>query len=258
MLSAGMVRSGSTFQFNVLRLLLESASLTDLISGYDWDVDWRGMHTYNLVKCHNCTVVVTEGEWDSITVFTVHRDLRDVCASSMKTRIKPDCDRLNLCFNYYAEVSKLADADWKYEDVIVEPERFVVDAAQLLNRQVPGVLIKDANATDVVAQINAMVANLPNVLETIKVNETDKGIYPGGTIPGSNLVFIGDKSQFFLNHRSNGSWGSFKKELNTSHCLEISKQYKMYLDRFAYPGQEACLKSSIVQVSRALLSILTH
>lgn len=241
--AGGMTRAGSTFQFNVLRLLLESASVSDFVSGYEFNVDWKGKHAYSLLKCHNCTRVMKEVEWDSVTVFTIHRDLRDVCASSKQTRVDGKCIRLKECFEYYSDVARKAHVDWQYEDVIADPNRFVMNAVDNLNRHVPGVFIKEVNATNIVAQINAMVANLPKALENSSGRKEKNGLKPGEAIPNLKMLYVGDKSQFFVNHRSNGSWGSFKKALTREHCIAITKQYKEYFDEFLYPGEKACMGS---------------
>jgi hypothetical protein len=78
--AAGMSRSGSTWQFNALRLLLESSG-ESVYSFWidDWDSEKARPARILLVKIHQISPALAQAAW---CCFTCHRDLRDVAMSS--------------------------------------------------------------------------------------------------------------------------------------------------------------------------------
>ena len=90
-ISAGMIRSGSTWQFNCLRVIMKQAGLDPVTY---WVDDYKGEGGNVLIKAHEYKGALTEGA----TVFTCEREGEQI-RESMKRRAaylakNPD-DRFN-------------------------------------------------------------------------------------------------------------------------------------------------------------------
>ena len=123
--AAGMPRSGSTWQFNALRLLLESSG-QGIYSFWieDWDSE-KARHAQSLlVKIHEISPMLA---WASWRCFTCHRDLRDIAVSAAdlaradgyKVDIVPMMQETRKAHEFWRRVSVL---DIPYEQVVADPE----------------------------------------------------------------------------------------------------------------------------------------
>jgi hypothetical protein len=88
--SAGMMRSGSTWLFNALRLLLQAAD--EPVYAF-WINDWQPREArgarYLLVKLHEANERLGDAPW---RCYTCHRDLRDVAVSLRDMGLAEDGD----------------------------------------------------------------------------------------------------------------------------------------------------------------------
>jgi hypothetical protein len=97
---AGMPRSGSTWMFNAVRLLLKNAALPDFASGFVDDKEELLQHGTALIKLHRFRPDLAA---KADVVLTSHRDLRDVAASAHRI--------------FHTEFSTAAISGWVREQV---------------------------------------------------------------------------------------------------------------------------------------------
>lgn len=222
-LTGGLTQSGSTLQYNIVRLLMESVDPEDFIAGYVWNVNPAPIHKYAVLKCHDCAHFLNNPKWTTKTVFTIHRDIRDIAASRKKKGYPHDEKELRKLIGMYETVANQAHADWQYEDVIKNGAEFVSEAAAMLNRAVPG--------------INITVVDAEGILATIKEAATNFEAHHEKTADGKMKQ---DEFQFYKQHIRDGKWGSFKTVFNQSVCLDLSDTFDDYLKKHEYPLREAC------------------
>jgi hypothetical protein len=130
--AAGMPRSGSTWLFNALRLLLESSGQG--IYSF-WIEDWNGEKARNaqtlLVKIHEISPMLA---WASWSCFTCHRDLRDVAVSAAdlaradgyEVDIVPLMHETRKAHEFWRRQSVV---DIPYERVVADPEAILKELA---------------------------------------------------------------------------------------------------------------------------------
>ncbi len=129
---AGMPRSGSTWLYNAVRLLLESAEVPGLAAG--WTADREGLlaHKNPVIKIHafDRGLALRNG-----LVLTSHRDLRDVAASLLrKFKDHFSMQTLRLLVEDHAQWARIAVFDLRYEDLLTDKTgqlRRVAQALQL-------------------------------------------------------------------------------------------------------------------------------
>jgi len=131
-LAAGMPRSGSTWQFNALRLLLESSG-QGIYSFWieDWDSEKARYARTLLVKIHEISPVLAEASW---RCFTCHRDLRDVAVSAAdlaradgyEVDIVPLTQETRKTHEFWCRESVL---DTPYEQLVADPEAILKELA---------------------------------------------------------------------------------------------------------------------------------
>jgi hypothetical protein len=123
--AAGMPRSGSTWQFNALRLLLESSG-QGVYSFWIEDLDReKARHARTLlVKIHEISYVLANASW---RCFTCHRDLRDVAVSAAdlaradgyEVDLLPMMQANRKAHEFWSRQSVL---DTPYEQMVFDPE----------------------------------------------------------------------------------------------------------------------------------------
>ncbi len=115
---AGMPRSGSTWVFNAVRLLLQRAEVPDLAAGWIAERAHLLAHDNSVIKIHSFDVELAAR---ADVVLTSHRDLRDVAASlqrKFKTGFSPRL--IHEVFADYVQWSKIAAYDLHYEDLLLD------------------------------------------------------------------------------------------------------------------------------------------
>jgi hypothetical protein len=132
--AAGMPRSGSTWQFNALRLLLE-ASGQDTYSFWieDWDSQ-KARHAQTLlVKIHEMSPMLA---WASWRCFTCHRDLRDIAVSAADLA---QVDGYQVDIVPLMQENRKAHEFWCRQSVLDIPYQRIVDD--------PGAVLKELAAS---------------------------------------------------------------------------------------------------------------
>jgi hypothetical protein len=143
--AAGMPRSGSTWQFNALRLLLASSG-QDIYSFWieDWDSE-KARHAQTLlVKIHEISPFLA---WASWRCFTCHRDLRDIAVSAAdlaradgyEVDIVPLMQETRKAHEFWSRQSVL---DIPYEQVVADPEASLKELAAYIEIPVADVEVQ--------------------------------------------------------------------------------------------------------------------
>jgi len=113
---AGMYRSGSTWLYNAVRLILQCAGTPDLAAGLISDRKKLLAHANTVIKVHGFdTGLISPGS----IVLTSHRDLRDVAASLVrKFGSEAPLASLRETVDHHAKWTRVAAFDLRYEDLL--------------------------------------------------------------------------------------------------------------------------------------------
>jgi len=115
---AGMYRSGSTWLYNAVRLLLENARAPDLAAGWIADRERLFARKNSVVKIHEYSHELASGK---NIVLTSHRDLRDIAASlCRKFKSAFSMDTLREAVAAHAHWARVASYDLRYENLLAD------------------------------------------------------------------------------------------------------------------------------------------
>jgi len=211
--AAGMLRSASTWQYNVIRHLLRRHGF--IVKVYSRGQGSNKQLTEFLRRSRH--VIVKTHEFDSDlmaaadVIFTSHRDLRDICASCHRFE-KPNNEsycvsKMNAYFAHHRKIVTYADYDMKYEAMIEDP-------------------MKEMKAISTVLGFPTVSEQM---LETIYSDiEKEKT----GSPEGWNSI-----TRFRNGHVTspdNGGIGDYKKELSSELIKEINDQHYAWLKQHNY------------------------
>ena len=206
-LATGMHRSGSTWQFNALRLLLEHAGQAPTAGG------WPERAT--LVQATNCVIKLHRPDEElaaqTAMVFASHRDLRDVVASHHRmfgrSALPPEAvNVLRPIMESYAYWSARAAYDMKYEQMIADKPAELGRLATALG------LAPGLDFTAISAEIDAL--------------SFDPGRKTDGDYDAVTMLFDG--------HITNGQHGSWTGTLSAEEVVEIETEYGSWLTAHGY------------------------
>jgi hypothetical protein len=117
-LCAGMPRSGSTWLFNAVRLLLKYAGAPDLAGGYVGQSEELLTHRTALIKLHPFHPELAAR---ADVILTTHRDLRDVSASMQRHYQRGySAADMNEWVRSQVRWSQVAAYDLHYENLLVD------------------------------------------------------------------------------------------------------------------------------------------
>jgi hypothetical protein len=115
---AGMPRSGSTWLFNAVRLLLVHAGAPDIAGGYVGQLDELLTHRTVLVKLHPFQADLAA---QADVVVTSHRDLRDIAASMQRHyQDTYSAVKMNEWVKSQVKWAQFAAYDLHYEQLLVD------------------------------------------------------------------------------------------------------------------------------------------
>jgi len=206
-LAAGMHRSGSTWQFNALRLLLEHAGQAPAAGA------WPERTT--LVQATNCVIKLHRPDEElaaqTAMVFTSHRDLRDLVASHHRmfgrSALPPaTTSLLQPILESYAYWSPLATYDMPYEQMIADKPAELGRLATALG------LAPGLDFTAIAAEIEALVFSPAR--------------QAAGGYDAVTMLFDG--------HITNGQHGSWTGTLSAEEVAEIETEYGSWLTEHGY------------------------
>jgi len=115
---AGMYRSGSTWLYNAVRLILAEAGVADLAAGWAGEKERIVAQRNSLIKIHEFDKALASTK---NIVFTSHRDLRDVAASLIrKFQSSSPIELLRETVDAYTQWSRVASYDLRYENLLTD------------------------------------------------------------------------------------------------------------------------------------------
>ena len=199
-IAAGMPRSGSTWLYNVVRILLQryKTSNVKFTTGWVDDIPWKDSSANFLVKVH---VPIDELYKKADLVFYSYRDLRDVLAShERKFATYPTVELANTFLK-----SDKSNYSMKYESMMAFPEKVIEAVCDVLQLQ-------DIDFTEVLNQVN----QLNYQADGDKNDRYHK----------ANLYHSG--------HITNGHEGSWKGQLSDSLIRELESLYGDWFIKHQY------------------------
>jgi hypothetical protein len=121
----GMGRSGSTWQFNVAKMIFEQLGHDDIGAGWVDDLPVFADHKLVLVKIHQYDPALAAR---SDLVLTSYRDLRDVLASSQRCFNRPpSVASAKMSVWHFEQWRAIADHVLRYEDLLERGKPAVAD-----------------------------------------------------------------------------------------------------------------------------------
>lgn len=129
-ISAGMMRSGSTLLFNILCEILKTKWSDQISYGWRDDILQLPDGKIYLLKMHNLNCYYRYRAKQS---FYTYRDIRVVAISSMrKFNIKPSITWFRENINQYEVAKKYCDKIIRYEDLISQPTNIIQEISEIL------------------------------------------------------------------------------------------------------------------------------
>ena len=115
---AGMTRSGSTWLYNAVRIILGKAGVPDLAAGWITEKEELLSHRNVVIKTHSFDAALAA---QADVVLVSHRDLRDVAASlHRKFKIEFSTKAVHDTFHDYTNWKKIASYDLRYEQLLID------------------------------------------------------------------------------------------------------------------------------------------
>eukprot|EP00210_Caulerpa_lentillifera_P006725 g6427.t1 len=230
-----MTRSGSTWQFNVLRLLM--GNLTNVVSGWILDVQNPTEHKYAIIKAHAYVPLANDAAWTKVLTFTSHRDIRDVRASQYRAFNEYFYEIEDSYIKSHEKLSRISVYDMAYEKFLQNPEDAVISMAEALQNHLPGY------------QWSGDLYTVNHIVDT--VNAQAKAMSAGEGLntthcPRENSHCMYDKTTIWRKgHITDGRWGSFKETFikfpnGAKMCQEVTHRREGWLRKHGYPLTEAC------------------
>jgi hypothetical protein len=202
-LSAGMPRSGSTWLYNAMRIILKSDIGIDLGAGWIQDIEKFKDHETILLKLHGYIPNLAS---KATFVAYSYRDLRDVMASiKRKFNTSPSMAIARQYLEDDAKWRQCALFAMKYEDMMDEPQN--VD--ENLQKALGIYWFESASICHEIGTLN------------YSSSEDKNDVYNN-----ENLLHAG--------HITNGKHGSWKGELDPEFVLELETEFSSWLTENGY------------------------
>jgi len=180
MVTAGMPRSGSTWLYNAVRLLLEYTGKLDIGAGWISDFNSFKNHDVVILKIHYFEPVIAN---NATMILYSYRDIRDALASfKRKFGNEPSIEQARKFIHNDIQWREKASYIMKYEDMIAAQEETL--------RKIAGCLgITNANLMQIIEDITAMtydkgekrndVYNMENLLHKNHITDGRHGSWDG-------------------------------------------------------------------------------
>lgn len=212
----GMGRSGSTWQYNVVKRVLELLGHTDIGSGWIDDLPKFAGHAVVIVKSHGYVEPLAER---ANLVFTSYRDLRDVLASSWRCfKRPPSVEHAHFAVRHFERWAAVADHVMRYEDLIERGKPAVagdiVRAILAAERGVVADAVEDLSGLDPHA--------IASHVESLKADLGDDG---AGGAQKSN--------QLYRNHVTDGRHGQWD-QVPADVVAAVERQLRRWMEAKGY------------------------
>lgn len=196
----GMYRSGGTWQYNVIRLIMLNAGLPDLRVGWAHDeartADIMGGQNC-VLKSHNFRKEFLAGD----IILTSFRDLRDVVASmNRKFKSAQHLHTATDAFDRFKEFLPFATYAMKYEKMMEDPRAEIEHLGRIL--QIP-------------VDVEGVFAEVSNM----RFREARQS--------GSNIIDA--ENLLHPNHITDGRHGSWRDQLPVDVVKDIEKHFKDWM-----------------------------
>lgn len=202
---AGARRSGSTWLYNVTRILFDEKKKDVYEHFANREYNPNNPRSVHVLKIHQFEKYFME---TANFISTIHRDLRDVAASAVRRELIPPRKRDIIRFlnkvakKEHGQWIQYANIDFKYEEVMSDKTGHIRKIAALMKMPV-GLKI----ARTIHKRVEALI--IPQKFDPITQ------LHPG--------------------HITDGNWGSFKNTLSSSIILAIEDEFGDWLERHGYP-----------------------
>ena len=214
-LSAGMPRSGSTWLYNVARLLIESDSTLAKRFMFGWVGDFKKLPAQGscLIKLHEYDAGLVES---ADVILYSYRDIRDAAASVVrKFNKEQDMDIVDQFVGEHCQWMDQAGFVMRYEDMLVNKETIVQQVAKALG-------ISDITPASITASVEAL-------------DYESKG-KKGKTYHKQNL--------YHRNHITDGRHGSWHGALSDDFAAAIELRHADWLHQNGYQLAREMMRAS--------------
>jgi len=148
-LSAGMTRSGSTWLYNAIRIVLSHDPTIKDDLAFGWVGDWNDLpeRKHTLIKVHEFDGQLVDR---AKFIFYSYRDIRDSIASSFrKFGTEPSVKLADHYIRMYEQWTSVANMVVPYEDIVSKKQEIICNLGKMLG-------VTSFNASAIQHQINNM------------------------------------------------------------------------------------------------------
>lgn len=204
-IAAGMPRSGSTWLYNAIRLVLVSSPFIKDNFSCGWIGDWRDIakKEYMLVKVHEF-----ENEMANEAEFIIYsyRDIRDAMASSLRKFGKiPSIEYADHLILMHEKWINVANTIISYDNILTEKLNIISELAHLFG-------VHLANPSTIVKDIETL---------SYESNGTRNHIYHNVNL-------------FHKNHITNGRPGSWVDYLDADLASKIEISHRKWFEKYGF------------------------
>lgn len=237
----GMIRSGSTLQYNLARGMAESCDLghgegffSDRQANNDLDklVVWQKDDRYHVIKMHNICPLVETGQTEGILTLYIYRDLRDVAVSvknAFHFRGARLFTALDKAVSTFSEIQKLPNVLMqRYEDVMQN----VPDAAWDLSKFL---------SIDISKQDMSTVVNSCTITKALENTKSLRKRFSTALMVllrrvGFSVTAYDNKTLLHPNHISEttGAIGVWRSQLEETELNTINDKFATWLKEQGY------------------------
>jgi hypothetical protein len=205
---AGMYRSGSTWLYNAVRLILKNAGVSGLAAGWIADKDRLLLGENVVIKAHTFDHTLVSSR---TVVLTSYRDLRDVAASICRKSKRPFAmARLRETVESHARWFRIAAFDLRYENLLIDKRSELQKIVHAL--RLPGDTVRRLSLDLILQQI-----------------ESEKFCEERATPAGHDAVNLLHKG-----HITDGRHGSWTTALSNEVINSIEEEFCVWLTKRGY------------------------
>ena len=243
----GMMRSGSTLQYNIARTLAEKTG-TGIGQGFFTDdqltnlgerlLQWGKEQNYYVIKTHDFNPNVAEMTSAGLAkVFYIYRDIRDVAASAKRKfgskGVRDLVTGLDRVIDVHYRIKAMDNVLWqKYEDVVADNTSAIWAQADSLKLQ---------PTEDIVSEV-AKECSLENADRIGRSLQKALGVKVKSLLRSGAGIPINIYDKYTLLHpdhisRNAGAIGAWRTELTDQETCIITERYRLWLHDEGYPLQ---------------------
>jgi hypothetical protein len=205
---AGMPRSGSTWLFNVVRVLLKHGGAPDVAGGYVAQTDELLTHATSIIKLHPFHFGLAS---KADVILTSHRDLRDIAASMQRHyQKKYSAADMNDWVKDQVKWVQYAAYDLHYENMLTDKLTEVKKIAAVLKF-----------SPQILAQLD-----YDTILDEIDGAKFKKKFAKDVAYDAENLLHEG--------HITDGRHGSWDNVVPTDYVASIEKEFRGWMTGRGY------------------------